>query len=160
MKITLSKVSHNEKLSEETYCFSATVCIDGKASFLVKNRGTGGSNHYDSLAHESVENVIKEACTWCDSLPSEITNIKNRDGSFFLFKPDLDSVISDLIHDYLNQKKLLRMLKTKWVFANKGGVFALSKQAPLHQVERECKTSVILNNLSFESALEMYKQCG
>ena len=70
----------------------------------------------------------------------------------------LDCFVCDLVNDYLDKKNLTRMLRTSWVFANKDGVFTLRKTAHPNQVERESKTSVLLNNLSREAALEMYKQ--
>jgi hypothetical protein len=50
------------------------------------------------------------------------------------------------------------MLKRSFVFASKDGVFTLPKNAHPDQIERESKTCVLLNNLTAESALEMYKQ--
>ncbi len=42
MEITLKNISHNERLSEETNCFSATIYIDGKNAGEASNHGHGG----------------------------------------------------------------------------------------------------------------------
>ena len=42
MEITSKNISHNERLSEETNCFSATIYIDGKKAGEASNHGHGG----------------------------------------------------------------------------------------------------------------------
>lgn len=46
MKITLTNVQIHPDMTEETDCFSATICLDGKAVGTVKNDGQGGSHRY------------------------------------------------------------------------------------------------------------------
>ena len=162
MKITLSKISHNERLSEETHCFDATVKINGKPAFGVRNHGHGGNDHYYDLqsgGYNSIGHLVKQAEDWVRiNCPSHETLIQNKDGTFWRMPMSLDSFVCDLVNDYLDKKNVTKMLRTSWVFANKDGVFTLRKTAHPNQVERESKTSVLLNNLSREAALEMYKQ--
>lgn len=42
MKITLKNFKHLARLSEETLCFTATVCIDGEKAGFASNHGHGG----------------------------------------------------------------------------------------------------------------------
>lgn len=42
MNITLKNFKHLARLSEETLCFTATVCIDGKKAGFASNHGHGG----------------------------------------------------------------------------------------------------------------------
>jgi len=42
MKITLKNFKHLARLSEETLCFTATVCIDGDKAGFASNHGHGG----------------------------------------------------------------------------------------------------------------------
>ena len=42
MKITLKNFKHLARLSEETLCFTATVCIDGESAGFASNHGHGG----------------------------------------------------------------------------------------------------------------------
>src|SRR5215468_2227103 len=46
MNLSLKNVKVNDRLSEETVCFTATVCVDGKPVGTAANRGTGGCNEY------------------------------------------------------------------------------------------------------------------
>ena len=162
MKITLTNIKHNERLSEETHCFEATVNFNGKAVFGVSNDGHGGNDHYYDLqsgGYNSIGNLVKQAEDWVQiNCPSHETLIQNKDGTFWKMPMSLDCFVCDLVNDYLDKKNLTRMLRTSWVFANKEGVFTLRKTAHPNQVERESKTSILLNNLSRESALETYKQ--
>jgi hypothetical protein len=41
-EITIKNFAHQARLSEETLCFTATVCIDGKPAGFAFNRGCGG----------------------------------------------------------------------------------------------------------------------
>jgi hypothetical protein len=41
-EITLKHFAHQARLSEETLCFTATVCLDGKPAGFAFNRGCGG----------------------------------------------------------------------------------------------------------------------
>jgi len=162
MKITLTKISHNERLSEETHCFDATVKINGNPAFGVCNHGHGGNNEYYDLhsgSYTAISDLVKQAEDWVRiNCPSHETLIENKDGTFWRMPMSLDCFICDLVNDYLDKKNLTRMLRTSWVFANKDGVFSFRKTAHPDQVERESKTSILLNNLSRESALETYKQ--
>lgn len=42
MKITLKNFKHLARLSQETLCFTATVCIDGEKAGFASNHGHGG----------------------------------------------------------------------------------------------------------------------
>ena len=159
MKITLVKITHNERLSEETHCFDATVRIDGKPAFGVCNHGHGGNNEYYDLhsgSYSAIDDIVKQAEDWVriNGLSIE-TMIQNKTWKTSL---SLDSFICDLINDYLDKKNLFKMLKRSFVFASKDGVFTLPINAHPDQVERESRACVLLNRLTRESALEMYKQ--
>lgn len=49
MHITLRSVRIYPRLSEETTCYEAIVCIDGKPAFSASNRGTGSGDSFDPL---------------------------------------------------------------------------------------------------------------
>lgn len=42
-KVELKKVQFSERMSEETYCFSADIYFNGKNIGYCENRGHGGS---------------------------------------------------------------------------------------------------------------------
>lgn len=45
-RISLKSVKIIKSMSEETYCYTATVCLDGKPVMLASNRGQGGADDY------------------------------------------------------------------------------------------------------------------
>ena len=47
MNISMKNVSYNDRMSEETSCFSAGICVDGKKAGNASNRGQGGSTMID-----------------------------------------------------------------------------------------------------------------
>jgi hypothetical protein len=50
MQATLKNLKVNTRLSEETYCFSASLYIDGKRRGDVTNRGHGGPHEFSDLS--------------------------------------------------------------------------------------------------------------
>jgi hypothetical protein len=48
-KISIANLKHMPSLSEETYCFTCTVLINGKKTWLAKNTGHGASTQLDWL---------------------------------------------------------------------------------------------------------------
>lgn len=51
--ITLKDVKHHPDMSEETYCYSATVLVDGEVFCKTLNRGQGGSDEPSPIAGTS-----------------------------------------------------------------------------------------------------------
>lgn len=45
-RLSVKNVKLHEDMSEETACFSAVLCIDGKKAAEISNRGQGGCNNY------------------------------------------------------------------------------------------------------------------
>lgn len=72
MKITLRSVRIYPRLSEETTCYEATVCIDGRPAFAASNRGTGAADSYDPLrgvAAETFRASLAAARAYAAGLP-------------------------------------------------------------------------------------------
>ena len=67
MKITLSKIKIHPDMSEETACFSASICLDGKEVGTVKNDGQGGSHSY----HWQDRDVGRRIEEWADTQDTE-----------------------------------------------------------------------------------------
>lgn len=49
IQVTLKNLKVNTRLSEETYCFSASLYVDGKRRGDVTNRGHGGPHEFSDL---------------------------------------------------------------------------------------------------------------
>ena len=101
MEIVLKNVKIYNSMSEETYCFEATLYADNKKITRVSNSGRGGSNDYDYW------DKIEPINDWCKSnLPK--WKVEYSDDKF---DTTIDMVISDLLdrHNILKDyKKAIR----------------------------------------------------
>ncbi len=104
MNITLTKIKIQNKLSEETLCFSADIHLDGKKVGEVSNRGIGGCNEY----HWN-DNAVGEKI-WAHARATETR---------FNFD-QLDTLLDKLITKFEEEKQFKRWCKTKTVFRLKG----------------------------------------
>lgn len=105
MNITLSKLSINTRLSEETVCFSADIKLDGRKVGDASNRGHGGPTdvHWDDV--EAGKQIATYAAT------------KYPDSKFV---SAVESLIDDMVFDAQEEKQYRRWCKTKTVFRLKG----------------------------------------
>jgi hypothetical protein len=116
MNVELRKVKYNEKMSDETSCFSAEVWMDGKKLADVSNRGCGGGNDYYSGHVSEWDKFVK----WCNSQPPVV--------SYGMTLPmNADLYIGDLFDAWLvkddvrrQQAQLKRWCRTKTVYRLKG----------------------------------------
>lgn len=93
MNIELKNIKVHKEMSEETKCFSADICLEGKKAGFVKNDGHGGCHTYywaDAKSEEIITN-------WANSQPTE-----------FEFEK-LDQIISLI----LDKNEYLQWLKRK-----------------------------------------------
>lgn len=105
MNITLKNLKINDRLSDETTCFSATVVLDGKPIGTASNRGCGGCDEYHWTDREAGKRLEEYART----LPKV-------EAYGMTFNPDLGSLIADLIDKQEEEKTLRRWCKTQVVF--------------------------------------------
>ncbi len=78
MKIELKNFKHYDKLSVETYCFTANIWVDGIKCGTAENRGIGGETDYSSDRRIGSDELIKQAEQYCLGLPSETIVIADR----------------------------------------------------------------------------------
>jgi hypothetical protein len=125
VEVKLKKVKFHEDMSDETYCFSADVWVDGKRVATAQNQGCGGdtmvrgvtqvpSSRRDFLAFEA----------HCYTLPPTKHDL---DGHVFEVKSTPDSVVDDLFEEWLKKDcerkenaQIRRWCKTKTLFQLKG----------------------------------------
>ena len=111
MKLQIKNLKHMD--GHDCMAFNLTLYIDGKKSMTVRNDGNGGCHFYESTKMDehfpqSDYDKLKEMA---DGLPKEVTDMKNDDGTFFEYQPDVDSIIDGLIYDSIDLKKLKGDLK-------------------------------------------------
>jgi hypothetical protein len=78
MNIELKSFKHYEKLSDETYCFTANIYVNGIKCGTAENRGIGGETDYSSDRRIGSDELIKQAEQHCLGLPSETMVIGDR----------------------------------------------------------------------------------
>lgn len=159
MKIELRNISTNDRLSEETTCFSATVYIDGKKAFEASNRGQGGCNDYHAFGPDfsAGNKTIAAAEAWATAQPPI--------SAYGMELPmDLDLYIGELIAAHQIEKDLKRALGAKVLF--KVGDAPIReikiKPHPLDKVKAFIRgkhaNAVILNDLPLADALVIYRK--
>lgn len=150
--ITLKNIRHNMALSQETYCFSATVFVNGKVFAQADNAGHGASNNYYPVSG-----------IWKD-----IPKLNEKIAQTYPLTPkynmeqDLDIVIGDLISEFLLKREFKKTLK-KITFIENGQIFTLKgKHKPtIQNLEQVAKTPwgkkvIFLNSLPVDEAFELF----
>jgi hypothetical protein len=147
MKIELKNLKINERLSEETTCFSATVYVDGKRAFEAGNRGHGGCNEYygDTSAAQAYAATLPPYASVVGSIPY-----------------DLDMLIDDLIEKERFERALKRDLK-RVTFVVDGSYFTTKAAATpdmIAAVVKRYPTATILNTLPLADAVALCRSIG
>lgn len=155
-KIELKNLKHSEFASQETYCFEASVYIDGKKAGTVSNQGCGGCHSY----HPNTLYTILKA--EADKLPPEEVDLG---GQIFTMKPDADTIISELVTEALQAKDLKLAMRRRILFIGADGTIfetktleaaVLAAQLRRPNIHEVLKTKTILNLLPFPEALSIY----
>ena len=155
-KIELKNLKHSDFASQETYCFEASVYIDGKKAGTVSNQGCGGCHSY----HPNTLYPLLKA--EADKLPPEQWDLG---GQSLTITPDADTIISELVTEALQAKDLKSGMRRRILFIGEGGsvyetkpmaAAELAKQLQKPNLHEVLKTKTILNLLPFPEALSIY----
>lgn len=60
-RITLTNIKHVKSMSEETACFQATVCLDGRPAATAENSGKGGMTNVSPLYIKATQTYNHDA---------------------------------------------------------------------------------------------------
>ena len=155
-KIELKNLKHSDFASQETYCFEASVYIDGKKAGTVSNQGCGGCHSYHPNTLYQI--LAKEAA----KLPHHEWRLNDE---VLSVAPDADTIISELVTEALTAKDLKSGMRRRILFVGEdGSVFetqamtaaALAVQLNRTDLFEKLKTKTILNLLPFPEALSIY----
>src|SRR3974377_576665 len=114
-RITLKNFKHAQFASEETLCFEATVCFDGKAFATAGNDGQGGdtviSRLYDRKQQQyrpDTEQIMAQAVAYAHTLPDEVTQWDDPQGPTgkLTIKQTLVTVVDALSEEAGDDKRL------------------------------------------------------
>lgn len=103
MKIELRKIKTNQRLSQETLCFSADIFINGTKAGEAKNHGYGGSTDYHHLGTDTSRMLIKNAEKYAASLPHRKSEISDK-----TYPINLCDLIDDILYAESNNKEMKR----------------------------------------------------
>ena len=155
-KIELKNLKHSDFASQETYCFEASVYIDGKKAGTVSNQGCGGCHSYHP---NTLYQLLKAEA---DKLPPHEWRLNEE---VLTIQPDADTIISELVTEALTAKDLKSGMRRRILFVgDDGSVFetqamnavALATQLNRTDLFEKLKTKTILNLLPFPEALSIY----
>lgn len=160
MKLSLKKFTHNERLSEETQCFAAVVCIDGKPAFEATNHGQGGCNDYhpiNGIDRTTMYACLKQIEEYAATLPAEVFHGME-------LKKDTDWIIADLVEAAIQEKhknKFIRSLNAKIHMIDGGQLYSLKVQSvnptTIELAKKKYPTANILNAISADEAWDAAK---
>lgn len=175
MKIAIKNLKHAEFASQETNCYQATVWVDGKRAFTASNEGHGGADYYEPLhakgkdpsqARSEFNAVMEKVEAHCATLPkwgSEFGGEDNNDVT-----PEI--LINNLVHKKLLEKDLKKLLKSRVLLLDKDEAGELKifevrykgvrviKNTHVFVTASRHPSAIILNNLAFDEALEIYAE--
>lgn len=160
MKFELKNIKMSKFASHETFCFEATLYIDGVRSYHVSNDGNGGCNDIHRIAGVEPKYTLDQINNHFANLPKEKSDLG------FEFQPTLDFACSDLVGEHVMRKDLKRSLSDSLLFTKrneKGFIFTV----PLKQQGVKFKVDDIiphlgddiehvLNQMDFDDAMELY----
>jgi hypothetical protein len=155
-KIELKNLKHSDFASQETYCFEASVYIDGKKAGTVSNQGCGGCHSYHPNTLYQI--LSKEAA----KLPRHEWRLNDE---VLSIAPDADTIISELVTEALQAKDLKSGMRRRILFIGEDGTVyetkpmeaaTLAKQLSRPNLHEVLKTKTILNLLPFPEALSIY----
>lgn len=166
MDISLKNITYNERLSEDTFCFSAVIYIDGKKAGTASNHGQGGPTSIDP---RDLEDRIDAYAKTLPKIATDFTTKNHETGKeepMFL-DPDAEVLINQLLEQYLKRRDLQRLMRSKMVFtvADKPGIWTTKKldakyMAELYKDRPKTITTLkavkVLNFLPEDEALAIY----
>ena len=178
MNIELKNFKHSEFMSQETHAFEATVWVDGKRAFTAENDGHGGADFYLPVKGQTRKDMTKIHKQIRDHHLEEVFNDMNK--TFFRNCPDEDNewvknlsdeaiveiVIADLIQRKNYAKDMKRDLKKSILYSKPDGTLKVMtfngegrkkiEQCHISYAKKKHPDSLILNDLPFEEALDVF----
>ena len=162
MKLELKNIKHSEFASEETFCYEATLYVEGKPFAQVSNDGKGGADYLyrddrflDGEAWNKCYALVKIHCA--DKFRWELGD-GWREGS-------IETACHELMADHLIRKDLNKALKEPCYLDNNQIVsYNVSSKRPniFDQIRRQLEKPdlVFLNELPKDEAFKMFKEVG
>lgn len=157
MIISIKNVKFSAFASQETYCFEATVYVDGKREFIASNDGQGGCNQYHNIKPvnfkaNDVYTKVKEIVRRLAEESDEIIDIMNANEGY---SGSLEIVIGELLNTWLARKDAKRILK-KVCMVYKGHLHTFNISNAKFKADAARLTDAILKNHPNADILNKY----
>lgn len=159
-KITVRNLKHNESLSEETHCFSATVYVDGKRFCTARNHGHGGPDEYAPVG---------KGTDW-RTLRAQIEEVGARlpdddDGYDFDAMSKFEIAVGEAVNRALIERETKKELNKKVLAVVDGSLKQFQAKAGSQRgideiargVETQYPGAVVLNRLPIEQAADIVR---
>ena len=159
MKLELKNIKHTAWASQETYCYQASLYVDGKPVAVVSNEGHGGPDM--DYAHPKFKGDFRDKMNqvhaYFKTLP-KIPSQWNVEG----YSQDLDGWCGDQIEEWLDARELKGKLRTHILYQKEGevGIYAGKGQRSPHRMTDGTWTNQgqrFLNDMPFADALVIWK---
>ncbi len=154
MKIELKNIKHAAFASRETNCYMASLYIDGKPRGTVDNEGYGGA---DQFSDHAAEDELNE---YAKTLPPRTYEW---DGKTHEFEQTAESLVQDILGEYLSRKQLQRVMRDKVVFLQDGKLMQTTaiksaEQRAKYIALKEGEGKTVLNSLPLADAVKIFRE--
>jgi len=160
MNLEMKAIKHFASGSEETYCYTATVYLDGKPFSLVSNNGHGGCD--SDYSHNNFKGdyraTMKKVDEYFKSLPNTDPCKYFPEG----LEQSFESWCSEQVTNFLYKKDVKRALKKNKVVYRKDkegnmGLYDYDIRYESDSLKRHWPDAVILNDVSFDEAMNIWR---
>jgi len=169
-KIELKNISHYARGSEETPCYNATVFINGRKAIEVSNDGRGGMDFQHQYSNKD-KAIVRQVNEWCIKTfgTREIDYTSDGEKASFTVDQDLEDFCHKKLYEWLDAKELKKDLNKKFLFLDDKESKELRAYKKVKGEDEELFQSffrgkhqkgVLLNNLPFDDALQIFKECA
>jgi hypothetical protein len=153
-KVALKGFKYYAGMSQETYCFNATVTFDGVPVMTAENCGRGGPTNLRQLLGKQTSDEFSGHVKTLESI---------HDSDKEKYPYDFEkaqSVVDHLVQFEILKRNLIRRMKTRTILTQKGkkGIFELTRMWIPEDRSRLPSVDIIFNELPIDEAVEKYIQ--
>lgn len=160
MNLEMKNIKHFASGSEETYCYTATVYLDGKPFSLVSNNGHGGCD--SDYSHDKFKGDYRETMKKVDDY---FKSLPNTDPCKYFpegMEQTFELWCGEQVTSFLYKKDLKRALKKNKVVYRKDkegkmGLYDYDIRYESESLKRHFPDAVILNDVSFDDAMNIWR---
>lgn len=158
MKLELKNIKYFASGSQETYCYTATLYVNGKRTAEISNSGHGGCDEVRSVTEDiATTGRLDLAEAHCKAMPKTEYH-----GT--MLGHTLESVCHNLVTDHLAVKDLKRVLRRKFLFQTaEGSVIETPRrkgdtnESIIADITKQSPGAKLLNAMGFDDALAIYR---